>query len=128
MQPVTVKIIDILIKVDWVEGKNLQYYIEQARDSAAGTPQKFDFAIQYYGYEGGVYYGYMIIMMLDNQHFDNYDNNNKYWEYTINTVFATLGIDSEYPKPGDLVEFDYNLVEPAKPQSAGLKAKLALHK
>jgi len=116
------------MQVAWVQGENIQYYLEQARDNAYGTPRKFDFALQYYGHENGTYLGYMVIMMLDNQHFDNYNNNNCYWEYNINGVAAPLGIDLEYPKPSDIIEFQYNQLSATLPRGKAAAAKLAFHK
>lgn len=127
MSTVSIKISNTQIDVPWVSGNNIQYYLEQARDQVATTPQKFDFALQYYGHENGTYYGYIIIMMLDDQHFDNYNNNGYYWEYLINGNFAPLGIDLEYPKAGDKLEFQYNQVNKAQPSTQGTATKLAAH-
>jgi len=128
MEPVTLKIINTQIQVDWVEGKNLQYFLEKARDNSVGTPEKFDFALQYYGNEGINYIGYMIIMMLDNQHFDNYNNNNTYWEYKINGKWANWGIDNEMINSGDKIEFIYKVLDLTQPQNVGLKVKLTSQK
>jgi len=128
MERVTLNILNIQIQVDWAEGKNLQYFLEKARDSSVATPEKFDFALQYYGNEGTDYLGYMIIMMLDNQHFDNYNNNNRYWEYKINGKSANWGIDNEMINSGDKVEFTYKVPDLTQPHTVGLKVKLASQK
>ena len=128
MDQVSIKIISITVKVDWVHGENIQYYLEKARDAAYGTPQKFDFALQYYGIENGQYLGYMVIMMLDNQHLDNYNNNNCYWEYSIDGQEALLGIDLEYPKPGAQIEFRYNQLGSGQPQNTVTAAKVTFNR
>lgn len=98
---------NISVDLDWVHGKPLQYYLEKARDVTFGTPQEFTFALSYNGVQGAVYFGYFVVMMLDNKHYNNYNNNNCRWMYSVNNASVGLGVDVQYPMPGDVIVFQY---------------------
>jgi len=94
-----------VIEIPWRTDMNIQEALETAYDQEKLAGRSFDFAVQYFGYFGQEYLGYLIVM-IDKQ-YDNPNDPNDYWLFKVNGVLAPVGIDSYMVNVNDVIELDY---------------------
>lgn len=107
MKPVTIKIRDNnkIIEIEWEADMNIQEALQKAYNKTKKEGGKFDFALQYYGYSGNDYLGYLVVMI--DGIYDNPKDPNDYWVFYVNGKMPIVGIDSYMVNVEDLIEFDY---------------------
>ena len=107
MGALTVKIRDNSksISIQWRPDMNVQEALEKAYDQEKQAGRAFDFALQYFGYFGEEYLGYLLVMI--DKIYDNPRDPNDYWLFYVNGNLAQVGIDSYMVNSGDIIEFDY---------------------
>lgn len=123
MEPVTIRIIDSekTISIPFQPDTNVQEALERAADLEKAAGRNFNFAIQYFGFAGDVFLGYLVIM-IDGK-YDNPDDPGDYWWYKVNGQDASVGIDNRMVNAGDIIEFDYLPNSPILSQTAIGKVK-----
>ena len=123
MNPVTIKIKDNskTIEIPWRQDMNIQEALETAYDQEKKAGRQFDFAIQYYGYFGQDYLGYLVVMI--DKIYDSPNDPNDYWLFYVNGDLAQVGIDNYMVNAGDLIEFDYLPLASATADNILQKAK-----
>lgn len=84
---------------------NVQEALETAYEQEKKSGRQFEFGLQYFGYSGEEYLGYLIIMI--DKIYDNPNNPNDYWLFYVNGNLREVGIDSYMANAGDIIEFDY---------------------
>jgi hypothetical protein len=89
------------VQVPWTQGMNAQQALELAY-TTIGSSQQFTYALQYFGV-----YGYLVVMINDTyETFASSYAPNYYWEFLVNGLPASSGIDSTILNAGDLVSFE----------------------
>lgn len=124
-KPVTLEIVGCpTITVDWIKNMNGQQVLEGAYDDQQ-TPGSFSYALQYYGEA----LGYLVVMV--NETYDSYISSAQpffYWEFLVNDVPATKGIDNTIVSPGDRITFQFERYIPEKHKGSLLEAKFQAQK
>jgi hypothetical protein len=124
-QPITLEIVGgPTITVDWTKNMNAQQVLETAYDEQQ-NPGSFNYALQYYGEA----LGYLVVMV--NETYDSYISSAQpffYWEFLVNDVPATKGIDNTIVSPGDRVTFQFERYIPEKHKGSTLEAKFQAQK
>jgi hypothetical protein len=86
--------------VPFVPGMNVQSALEGAYNVQA--PPQFHFFLEYFGSEGGVYFGYLVTQFNATA-----DAGSTNWMLYVNNVQAPTGIDTTVLNDGDQVLFTY---------------------
>jgi hypothetical protein len=119
-QPITLEIVGgPTITVDWIKNMNAQQVLEAAYDEQQG-PGSFNYALQYYGEA----LGYLVVMVNDT--YDSYISSAQpffYWEFLVNDIPATKGIDNTMVTPGDRITFQFERYIPEKHKGSTLEVK-----
>lgn len=119
-QPVTLEIVGgPTIEVPWIKAMTGQQVLEAAYDDQT-QPGSFNYGIQYYG----AALGYLVVMV--NETHDSYVSTAQpffYWEFLVNGVPASKGIDTIILSPGDRMTFRFELYLPEKHRGSTLEAK-----
>lgn len=90
--------------VPWTQGMNAQQAIEAACD--ASSPGQFTYAIQYYGST----MGYLVIMINDTYESARSSGGpSYYWEFLVNGIYSTTGIDNTILNAGDTITFEFQM-------------------
>ncbi|MBY0536615.1 MAG: DUF4430 domain-containing protein [Chitinophagaceae bacterium] len=123
MNIVTLKIKDKSkeIEIPWRTDMNIQEALEIAYDQEKKAGRQFDFAVQYFGYFGQDYLGYLVVMI--DKIYDNPNEPNDYWLFYVNGNLAQVGIDSYMANVGDVIEFDFLPLTSFLSDSSQLKTK-----
>lgn len=106
-------------QVPWTQGMNAQQAMEEAFDQINNT-EVFTYGLQYYG--PGL--GYLVFMI--NETYDTYMSTSSpyyYWEFLVNGVPASVGIDQTILSSGDQIQFSFVQYVPALQQDSLLRAK-----
>ncbi len=88
--------------VPYISGMNAQQAIEATYNSA--SPGSFTYALQYYG----SVLGYLVIMI--NETYETFNSSNApfyFWEYLINGVASSTGIDGTILNDNDTITFSF---------------------
>jgi len=107
------------IAVPWTEGMNAQTAIERAWGVIHETGT-FTFGLQYYGPD----LGYMVFMI--NETYDSFLSTADpyfYWQFFVNGIPATKGIDATTLADGDHVTFSFDRYVPNDHAGTLLHAK-----
>jgi Domain of unknown function (DUF4430) len=105
--------------IDWTPGLDIQSALEMFFYTYHGTGDKFDYAVQYYGYGTDEYLGYMIIMVDDL--FQNIQTA-EYWFVSVNNQPVSVGIDSYVLSPGATLGLNYQKYDPGAHQNTHVEA------
>ena len=116
---VTVEVVDgVSLAVPWASEMTAQAALEEARDQA--PPNTLNFALEYFG----TTLGYLVVMLNGTyESFMPSATPNYYWDFLINDVSSTVGIDSVKLKPGDKVSFRFDRYEPNQHGGTTMAAK-----
>lgn len=124
-QPIILNIVGgPTITVNWVKNMNAQQVLETAYDEQQNSGS-FNYALQYYGEA----LGYLVVMV--NETYDSYISSAEpffYWEFLVNDIPATKGIDNTIVSPGDRVTFQFERYIPEKHKGSTLEAKFHAQK
>ncbi|MNJ90830.1 hypothetical protein D3C87_84700 [compost metagenome] len=89
------------LQANWTKGMNVQQAIEVAYNNQSG---KFTYSLQYFG----TALGYLVSMI--NETYESFyfkEGPFFFWEFSVNGVVATKGIDNTVLKDGDVVTFEF---------------------
>lgn len=119
-EPVTLEIVGgPTIQVDWTKNMNCQQVLEAAYDDQQ-TPGSLSYALQYYGEA----LGYLVVMV--NETYDSYISSAQpffYWEFLVNDVPASKGIDNTIVSPGDRMTLQFERYIAEKHKGSLLETK-----
>jgi hypothetical protein len=107
------------VQVPWRSGMTAQDALEAAYDQI-NSSATFTYALQFYGSQ----LGYLVLMI--NETYDSFISSAEpfyYWEFLVNDVPATKGIDNTILSDGDAVKFSFEQYIPLKHKGTLLEAK-----
>lgn len=107
------------VQVKWKAGMTAQDALESAYDQI-NSSATFTYALQFYGSQ----LGYLVLMI--NETYDSFISSAEpfyYWEFLVNNVPATKGIDNTILSDGDAVKFSFEQYIPIKHKASLLEAK-----
>lgn len=101
------------VTVTYSAGMNAQQALEGA-EQAIGDSSKFLFGLEYYGYSGSQYVGYLVSMI--NNTYESFPGSTSgpyaYWEFLVNGRSSSNGIDTTILSDGDVVTFTLTQYQP----------------
>lgn len=107
------------VAVPWKAGMTAQDALEAAYNQI-NSSATFSYALQFYGSQ----LGYLVLMI--NETYDSFISSAEpfyYWEFLVNDVPATKGIDHTVLSDGDAVKFSFEQYIPLKHKGSLLEAK-----
>lgn len=107
------------VAVPWVQNMNAQQALEEAC-TTINNSSVFTYAIQYYG--AGL--GYLVVMV--NETYDSFVSSSApffYWQFSVNGVPASTGIDGVVLNPGDAISFALEMYSPQAHKQTTLEVK-----
>jgi Domain of unknown function (DUF4430) len=107
------------VEVPWFRDMNAQQALEGAY-TKINSSSVFTYALQYYGSS----LGYLVVMM--NETYDSFISTSEpffYWQFSVNGVPATKGIDGVTLNPGDAISFTFEMYTSATHKSTTLEIK-----
>jgi len=107
------------VEVPWKTGMTAQDALEAAYDEI-NSSATFTYALQFYGSQ----LGYLVLMI--NETYDSFISSAEpfyYWEFLVNDVPATKGIDNTVLSDGDAVKFSFEQYVPLKHKGSLLETK-----
>lgn len=109
--------------VAYIQGMNGQQVLEEAFNAAASGD--FTFSLQYYGTD----LGYLVDMI--NETYDTFISKYEpffFWQFLVNGIPATKGIDSTIINDGDVISFQFVTYNQESHENTTLQAKYKLKK
>lgn len=107
------------IAVPWFQNMNAQQALESAY-TQINNSKAFTYALQYYGPN----LGYLVVMI--NETYDSFISSSApffYWQFLVNGVAASSGIDGVTLNAGDAVGFSFEMYSADAHKSTTLEAK-----
>lgn len=107
------------VEIPWKAGMTAQDALEAAYDQI-NSSATFTYALQFYGSQ----LGYLVPMI--NETYDSFISSAEpfyYWEFFVNNVPATKGIDNTILSNRDVVTFSFERFTPEKHKGSLLEAK-----
>lgn len=109
------------LQANWTSGMNVQQAMERAfNQQAAGT---FTYSLQYFGAS----LGYLVSMI--NETYESFYFKQGpffFWEFLVNGVESSKGIDFTILKDGDIVTFDFTVYDASSNAASTTHAKFNL--
>lgn len=111
------------VPVAYSAGMNAQQALEGA-EQAVGDSSKFLFGLEYYGYSGSQYVGYLVSMV--NNTYESFPGSTTgpyaYWEFLVNGQYQSTGIDTTTLSDGDIVTFTLSQYQPSTASGGAAEA------
>ncbi len=107
------------VSVPWIQNMNAQQALEEAY-TKINNSKVFTYALQYYG--AGL--GYLVVMV--NETYDSFVSSSApffYWQFSVNGVPASKGIDGVALNPGDSISFALEMYSPQEHKQTTLEVK-----